>query len=511
MLSINTNISSLNTQRRLAKSQSGLATSLERLSSGLRINSAKDDAAGMAIGDRMTAQIRGQNQACRNVNDGISMAQTAEGAAAEMNNILQRIRELAVQSANGTNTSSDRQSLQGEVSQLTQEFQRIAKTSEFNGMKLLDGSIADTTFQVGANVGDTISTRMPNLQTNGLGLYRMGARNYVSNRQNDQGTEIVGYIGVYQTYPSCPNLFGVNTPYGSQIKSGTMTITNALGTTSLGYPDGASAKDAAQLINSANVGITARARSEIGFTSSNGNTTLDLITESGTVTLSFDVVGGDYSQAIASFNSVSSRTGITASIFEAWGTTRVMLTNNDGQDIKIINQSSAAQNITLSDTMYDDGVTVSGNNGVGTIAQAVVVTGELTLDSSSSFTASDTNPLELGGFVGTSSSVFQSLELVDVSTVGSCQRTLAITDAALQQVNTFQAQLGAVQNRFESVVQNLLVSTENLSASRSRIMDTDYAAETSKLSRNRILQQAGTAMLAQANSSPQQVLSLLPK
>jgi len=380
-LSINTNVASLNAQRNVAKSQDTLASSMQRLSTGLRINSAKDDSAGLAISERMSSQIRGLNQAARNANDGISLAQTAEGALGEVGNNLQRIRELAVQASNGTNTQADRDALNSEVTQLKAEIQRVAEQTNFNGTKLLDGSFAGVAFQVGANAGETITvSSIANVQTSALG----------------------GTVSRYSSSVAASSLTG----FATAIADGGVTINGT----------------------------------SIGAIASAGNA---------------QERAGQLAEAI---NRVSSTTGVGAS--------------------------------------YD------------------AVSGQLTLTGSAAIAvAGGTNSATVAGWannaaVGTSTST-TGIASLNVSSFTNAQQTIAVMDAALKEVNTARGNLGAIQNRFSSTVANLQTTSENLSASRGRIQDTDFAAETANLSKAQILQQAGTAMLSQANSLPQNVLSLL--
>ncbi len=382
---INTNINSLNAQRNLAMNQASLATSMQRLSSGLRINSAKDDAAGLAISDRMTAQIRGANQAARNANDGISLSQTAEGALGEISSNLQRIRELAVQSANATNSTSDRNSINAEAQQLKAEIDRVATSTQFNGVNLLDGSFSSQDFQVGANAGQVITLgTIANAQSNALG-----------------STVVSTQAGV------AASGFG-NAVTGAP---GTLTITNAAGVATEIFPLGT---DLA-------VASTAAERT---------------------------------TQVKDAINSKSSLTGVAASIDS---------------------------------------------------------TGILQLTSSTAFTTAAATGTDVGIVPATSAaaSATAGFANVDLSSVAGATLAMQYMDSALSSVSTSRATLGAIQNRFSSVVTNLQTTAENLSASRSRIQDADFAAETANLSRSQILQQAGTAMVAQANSLPQSVLQLL--
>jgi len=514
---INTNIPSLNAQRYLGTSQGSLATSLERLSSGLRINSAKDDAAGLAISERFTAQIRGSDQAVRNANDGISLAQTAEGALTSSSDILQRIRELAVQSANATNSASDRKALNDEVNELTAELNRIAQTTEFNGQKLLDGSFTSAAFQVGPNAHQTIVATSSNFTTSAYGNYRIGGR--AADTAGGPGDLVIGskpYAVMAQSKLS-----------GSNIAAGEMTINGAYGNEVVKYPAGSSAKALAAQINAytQSTGVKASARTEIGLTDfqSNGSYSLTIASNNDSaqaVTISFTIgatiTADGLSGAVNAFNDVASKTGITAKVSEDGKT--IVLVNDTGEDIKLINTSSSG---TTAIKMADPAgtplsgastLTAQGALAAWDEAKATFITGQIVLDSDKSFSVIDSNGASSNGFLNTDSpcaSQLQTVAQLDVSTVEASNRTLATVDAALATINGQRAKYGAVQSRFQNTITNLRITSENLSASRSRIRDADFAAETANLTRTQILQQAGTAMLAQANALPQQVLSLL--
>lgn len=489
---INTNMMSLNSQRNLNRSQSSLSTSLQRLSSGLRINSAKDDAAGLAISERFSSQIRGLTVAARNANDGISLSQVAEGALSEAGNILQRIRELAVQSANATNSNTDRQALQEEVSQLTAELNRIAKTTEFNGTKLLDGSNTTSLFQVGANANQVIAATTNNFKTDQYGDYQIsGAATEAFSGSNHRyaGTNAVDFVVT-----------------GSE---GASTITvNALD----------SAKDVATTVNLVKdtTGVTATATTSVDLTfgGTGGSFQLTLASDQGTGTASAVTVGFTLSSqtgvealaaAVTAFNDQTATTGVVAEV-KADGT-GITLTNFEGEDIVV------------RDTTFQNSASVALTGGTGasqtltanTTADTATAVGQVTFDSTKSFTIATAG----GGttsstlVTGSEASSLQTVADIDVSSVDGANDALVTVDAALAQVSSQRAKFGALQSRFEATVRNLETSVENLSGARSRIRDADFAVETSELTRSQILQQAGTAMLAQANSVPQNVLSLL--
>ncbi|MBA0098822.1 flagellin [Stenotrophomonas indicatrix] len=387
---INTNTMSLNAQRNLSTSGSSLATTIQRLSSGSRINSAKDDAAGLAISERFGTQIRGTDVAIRNANDGISLAQVAEGSLTEIGNNLQRVRELSVQASNATNSASDRKALQAEVTQLVSEIDRVAKQSDFNGTKLLDGTFSSQLFQVGANAGQAIA--------------------------------------IDKTIDAKAGSLGTST-----FASG---ATDAL----VASTDGAR--------------ITGKVMG------------VDI----GTVEIKAGATTADASKAVAT--AINAKIGEAGIYAEANADGTMKLTSvKEGKTV-------AVADIALERSDLNAGTGVWG-------AKAAAA----------------------GYTAGTATAA--NVQKLDVSTVLGAQQAMEVVDKALGAINSTRADLGAIQNRFTSVVANLQTSSENLSASRSRIKDTDFAKETAELTRTQILQQAGTAMLAQANQVPQGVLSLL--
>ncbi|MFN3792520.1 flagellin [Massilia sp.] len=477
---INTNVASLNSQRNLSTSQASLNTSIQRLSSGLRINSAKDDAAGLAISDRMNSQIKGMTQATRNANDGVSMAQTAEGALSSSGDILQRIRELAVQSSNSSNSANDRKALQTEVTQLTSELNRIANTTEFNGQKLLDGSMGTANFQVGANAGQLIS---------------MGGANFNTSTYGNNTTDVAAK--------------GAVTGASNGVVAGTVTINGSQGSKGVDVDANATAKATVAKINnvSGDTGVTATAKTDANLALVAGKSyTLELASDNASaVTISFSVSTDDangHAGAISAFNAQSAKTGVTASYDATNG--GIKLSHADGNDIKLrdatTGNAATDAEIATYDTDGSVGTAVATNGATGATAM-----GKITLNSDKSFSVADaTTTMNLGG-----ASALKSVANLDISTFDGAQAAIKTADAALSAVNSQRAEYGALQSRFESAISNLSSSTENLSASRSRIVDTDFAAETAKMTRGQILQQAGTSMLAQANSLPNGVLSLL--
>jgi len=483
-LFINTNQSALNAQRQLNNTTGSLGRSFERLSSGLRINGAKDDAAGLSITTRFSAQIRGLNQAVRNSNDGISLAQTAEGALNETTNILQRIRELSVQSANDTNNDSDRASLQAEVSQLKDELDRIAETTNFNGNKVLDGSFLSQDLQVGANVGETLNVSIKGAATGDL----------ARQARYDGGS-----------FVSKANLGGNLTLNGTKVRS--TVAADDKSSTSLASSS-AIAKAAA--IN--DVSSTTGVRAIVGETTVTGNSAVAAVTLdassyfsiNGSKIAGFAVSANDADGSLVdAVNAVSDDTGVTAAL-DASG--QLQLTAADGRNITVEGSDT--------NVLGDLGIDSLGASTVATqVGNTVVATGKLTLQSDSNF--------ELGGAASTlvgfqsfGAGVFgvnseKAVSSVDISTRSGAVEALDVIDLALEDVSSQRAKLGALQNRLESTINNLSTTSENLSASRSRILDADFASETAQLSRNQIIQQAGVSILAQANQQPQVALALL--
>jgi flagellin len=504
---INTNVLSLNAQRNLTTSQSSLATALQRLSSGLRINSAKDDAAGLAISDRFTTQIRGLNQAIRNSSDGISLAQTAESALGELTNNLQRIREIAVQSANASNSASDRAALDQEVQQRLAEVQRIATQTAFNGQKVLDGTFGNATFQVGANVGETISLSLgTDLRTTSIGK----TADYVGGAAYNS-TLAVGQQGA-----------GVD---GTVLGAGEVTITLGtgqlvqVGAASAGAATGQAASSAyakAAAINSSGLaGLTATADTTVQLqlaaaAVSTAVTDYDLSINGVAVYSNYNAaVNGALSadQIVAAINSNSAGTGVTASYDSS--NTRITLNAADGRNVQVIQGNVGAGSMGLGAI---EGTNNSSNTATMVAADGATTTsnyvGSIRLVSAQAITVGNT--VARIGFAATSYALGNSaLNSTSVTTVANANTTIGRVDAALTAVSGLRSTFGAIQNRFESTIASLSAVSENLEASRSRILDADFAAETAALTRAQILQQAGISILAQANTAPQSVLALL--
>jgi flagellin len=471
-LVINTNVMSLDAQKNLTTSGNQLATSLQRLSSGMRINSAKDDAAGLAIADRFTSQINGLNQAASNANDGISLAQTGEGALQEVTNNLQRIRELAVQSLNATNSASDRQALDSEVQQLKAEIDRVAQTTNFNGVKLLDGTFSSQNFQVGANAGQTISVASINsARTSTLGqTYSATVTGTAATGALTAGALAINGISV-----------GATATDGVSFASGTFSgiaVANAINSSSI-----------------AGVTATANATTVTGGANPTAAAvtlaTNDLVINGVSITGAVSS-GASETDTIGLINLQSTLTGVTA--IDNGG--KIKLTATDGRNITVT-------------------ATATGTSGSGFATATATTVGTVSLASTNTTAASagiNITSIGTSGFtVANNAASLNSgtVSNLSVATASGANLALSTVDAALTTIDSTRAALGAYQNRFQSAINSIQTTSVNLTASRSRIQDTDFAAETAKLTRAQILQQAGTAMVAQANSAPQQVLALL--
>ena len=491
-LTVNTNVASLNTQRNLNTSSKGLDTSLQRLSTGFRINSAKDDAAGLQISNRLTSQVNGLNVAVRNANDGISLAQTAEGALQQSTNLLQRMRDLALQSANGSNSASERRALQDEVTQLQGEFNRIADTTSFGGRKILDGTFGAQQFQVGANAFETIDVTLGNFRASSVGN---NTRTLAGNAIN---------VG-----------FGRATAAGAAAAAnnvaGTVTVAGSSGTSSAISVAGSSAKVAADAINSATgtTNVSADARTVVGLSglSINGTVNFNLTgSNASPVNIRATVTTTDLSALAAEINTKSGQTGISAEISSGV----LKMTSERGDDIVIGDFANDAGG-TVNFTTY-------GYDGTGAAVDTVALTsgttdssramGVVKLNSSKAFTSTSSDLSTASATTALVSSL-DAVDKIDITTAIGAQKALDVVDSAMTFIDSARAELGAKQNRFENTISNLQNISENAAAARSRIRDTDFAAETSELTKNQILQQAGTSILAQANQLPQAVLSLL--
>ncbi|WP_426358515.1 flagellin [Pseudocolwellia sp. HL-MZ19] len=486
-LSVVTNTSSLNAQRNLSSSSDALATSMERLSSGMRINSAKDDAAGLQIANRLTSQINGLGVAQRNANDGISMAQTAEGAMQESTNILQRMRDLALQAANGSNSDEDRAALQKEVSALQTELTRISDTTSFGDQKLIDGSFGSKSFQVGANSNETINVNLSSTAASDIGAFEL---------------TLAGAAGSALGLGRASAAADDDAASDNGVAGGALSINGTALTTAPIAGD--SAEEIATKINAirTETGVTADARTQAELAvSAVGTMSFDL---NGTTVSANNSDITDLSELTEAINAVSGDTGITA--FNNGGT--VTLTDESGADISIADVTSANGDLTVAGLDQNGGSqsTPISLDGQGTTADSTTVAGSVKLSSTNSFSTVTAVDADFGA---DETSLLNSVSTINVSLASGAQSAIDVIDGALAQIDEQRADLGAIQNRFSHTISNLANISENVSASRSRIQDTDFAVETAMMTKNQILQQAGTSILSQANQIPQAAISLL--
>lgn len=553
-LTVNTNITSLGVQKNLNKASDALGTSMSRLSSGLKINSAKDDAAGLQIANRLTSQVKGLAVAVKNANDGISIAQTAEGAMQASTDILQRMRELSLQSANGSNSDDDRASLQQEFTALSGELTRIANTTTFGGRNLLDGSFTNTSFQIGANANETISFGMKDISATGLkGSYSEatvagGAMTGLS--ATALGTKLDASVtgAAVATLKST----GTSTIDGTEVIS--------INGKSLSLAVGAKGADVATAINNLGAGVTATwddtatkltltseddiviagaDAADIGLTAGTTTNATTVLGSAGSFTVNGSAIAWTATDTVASVvTKIGAAAGVSSAAIGNDG--RLKITSKDGSDIELTNTTGGSlaklgltagtseakltedTSVTLNgvEVKFSAGSTandiVSSINSASTgVTASLASDGKLSLFADSDVTVADgsagTGLTALGLTAGTTSAVTMETTVANlsISTAADSQIAIQALDAAIQQVDSQRAALGAVQNRFDSTVSNLESISENSTAARSRVQDADFAAETAELTKQQTLQQASTAILSQANQLPSSVLKLL--
>ena len=491
MTTINTNISAITAQANMSRVNEDMNAAMSRLSSGLRINAAKDDAAGMAIAEKMTSQITGLNQAVRNATDGKNLLDTTEGAHIEVSNMLQRLRELAVQSSNDTNTASDRSNLGAEAKQLVTEINRVAKDTTFNGMNVLDGSFSGKQFQIGADSGQVLNVSVDSAAATDIGAH---------------------------TFKSDVSLAaGAGTTDTGIAAATTVNITGYAGSAELTTTAGQSAQEMAAAVNSvsASTGVTASAV-----------TNVELSGFSAADTVTFDVNGANIGTVAISdtsdlrgiadaINNQSGRTGVTAKMGNDNST--IMLTDASGGDILIEEFTTGAGTTTMDATALNADETAAGSTaGVHTATlddtdNDMAIAGQVELSSTKLFSVgTDVTTAGTAFFEATANtSDLSSVAEIDLTTLSGAAEALKVIDVALQKVSQARSDLGAVSNRLDSTISNLTNITVNVEAARSGVMDADFAKESSEMARSKILAQASTAMLAQANKSSENVLSLL--
>ena len=503
MTVVNTNVAALAAQTSMFKNTRELEDAMAKLSSGHRINTAADDAAGLSIADRLDSQIRGLSQAIRNAQDGQNLIDTVEGASAETVIALQRLRELAVQASTDTNSSVDRSFLQKEANQLLSEINRIGSSTQWNGMNVLDGSFVNKAIQVGANISDIIQVGINDIQAQGIGNHVIRGHSQDVSVGNDALTNLIA--------------------------AGTTVIAGFAGVASVVTTAGDSAREFAADVNNlaSKSGVTADARTNlmISSVSADGVVQIDIgkqgqVVGSGgnvnglsAVQINATVTTTDLTGLRNAINNVSGETGVTASFFNG-DTARLMLTDLDGDDIVLSDFGHSTSGGTINAQAYDFfGTSVASGSSVENLTDggtdSTTASGTVTLSSSQGFTVRDPHST---GYFGAPSFAVSSLDSVgdiDIGTVAGAQRALEVLDGAISMVNNQRSDLGAISNRLDNTISNLTNIVENTTASKSHIKDANFAAETSKLTKAQILNQAATSMLAQANASKQTVLALL--
>jgi flagellin len=494
-LVVNTNVASITSQMYVNQTNRDMADTMARLSSGKRINTAADDAAGVAIASRLEAGVRGTNQAIRNASDAQALIDTAEGAQQEMVNIMQRMRELAVQSANDSNSASDRLALNDEAIQLKAELERIAQTTTWAGQKLLDGSFVSKTFQIGSDFGQSISVSQSSMRPSDVGDFRIdttaltsGAANSATASLTSTGFTVLGKDG-----------------------SAAATVSAA-----------ASAKTLAAAVNTdtSSTGVKATAHTAIRFSLSGDPTTTTTMSLNGggtAVSISASVTdNADLTALLEAINTYSGTTGVTAE-YDGSDKSKLILRELDGDNITISDFTSldGATNLTatveeqsnFAGSSFTTGQTLTSGGTDSTIA-----TGSVRLSSTEAFTVSGDTGSATTGYLGATTGAASSLSKVSdvsLSSRANAESAIGVLDTAIQRLNESRGALGAVSNRLDSTVSNLGNVVINLEDGRSRIEDADFAQESANLAKQQIMLQAGTAMLAQANASQQNVLSLL--
>lgn len=477
-LTVNTNIASVTTQVNLNKASTAQTTSMQRLSSGLRINSAKDDAAGLQIANRLTSQINGLGQAVKNANDGISIAQTAEGAMQASTDILQKMRTLALSSATGSLSADDRKSNNDEYQALTAELNRISDTTTFGGQKLLDGSYGTKAIQVGANANETINVALDNVSAKSIGSQQVKSSSI--------------------------------TPSASGVAAGQLTVTGNGQTEDISYDAGSSAKDIAAKLNGSIGGLTASASTEVKLTVASGAATTPASFELSVGSSTVKFIGVTDTASLADqLKSNAAKLGISVNYDES--TKSLEVKSDTGENLSFTSKAGAAA------------ISVGAKNGKGdypttltTLSAAAdaksVVTGQISLDSAKGYSVANA-----GGTNGASqlfgatsvSSTKTTIADTDVTAAVNAQNALAVIDKAIGSIDSVRSGLGATQNRLQTTVDNLQNIQKNSTAARSTVQDVDFASETAELTKQQTLQQASTAILSQANQLPSSVLKLL--
>ena len=497
MTVVNTNVAALSAATSMMKNTKDMESAMAKLSSGYRINTAADDAAGLSISEKLEGQIRGTAMAVRNAQDAQNMIDTIEGASAEIVTSLQRLRELAVQSANSTNSSVDRSFLQKEASQLLQEIDRIAHQTQFNGMNVLDGSFDDKSIQAGANVNNSIAVDAASMAAQDIGQY------VIRGQATDSAAAAAGADNGYSAGNIVLNGF-----------AGTATVASSANDT---------AREARDDINAIadKTGVTAKAATNVHLSAVSAAGTIQLtIGHNGAVGVGADTATTvtatvsdteDLTALRDAINNAAGSTGVTAKFFEG-STDELLLTDQDGDDIQLNNYTNGTATITVQAYNFH-GTSASAGGAATTVtsggtADSITIAGELVLGSSQAFSISNVTATYFGATTSNQSSL-ENVGDIDIGSLVGAVKALDRIDGAIDMVNTQRAELGAMSNRLDKTINNLTNVVENHSATKSHIKDANFAQETSQLTKAQILNQAATSVLAQANASKQTVLALL--
>ena len=529
---INTNINALNTLGALSGTSSSLSTYIQQLSTGKQINGPADNPAGYSIAQRFQTQINGLNQAVSNGNQAVSLVQTATGALQNETNLLQQIRTIAVQSANGSNTTQDRQSLQNVVTQLLAQVQTIATQTQFNGQNLLDGTFAGSQFQVGANSNQIINVSVGNSQTSALGNYTTVASGAVYTSSG--AYSVNGYLagGAFTVSSGAVGSGGVG-----NFTSGTISVSGSVGSAAVSVTSGdASAAAIASNVNAvaSQTGVTAQAYTSVAFTVaasgsisfSLGNGTSGSVTNS--VNISATITGStgsyDLSSLVSAINNQAATTGVSANTQTVNGTQEIVLTQSQGQNIVVQASSGSATSGLASGSTGSLDIVANSLSSTGTEQVSASLgtlssgSGGLLVQGVVQFQSANSYSIGNGAAIGFSSAAAtlssgtggSQVASVNVSTVAGANQAISILDQAINALNSQGGALGAVQQRVQASVSNAQTAATNLQSAQSVVQDANIAAATTQLSKYQILQQAGISTLAQANALQQSYLKLLP-
>jgi flagellin len=487
---LNTNIGAIQAQRAIAESREEMESAMERLSTGKRINSAADDAAGLAMVERMNSQIRGLTMATKNANDGIALIRTVENALVEVSGMLQRMRELSVQSANATVSATERAAANNELNQLQLEISRVSANTRYNGTQVLNGSFSAKALQVGTMAGEEITFTIDSVESSLLGAYTLVGNNNLS-----------AYTAAASTTANTNDTDDADD----------IVIVGNGNTRTIDIAANDSAKKVAQKVNSVAGATTvfAQAKTFAHLYSGSATTGSYQISINGTQTAAFSISSTDVTDAVAKINAVFSTTGVMAS---ATTENKVLLTDADGDDLRIENATALA-NLRVK-AVDNDGVTEQTDTEISLAVaggnDSTLVTGTLRMTSSAGFTVAQTNGGSDTWFSdGTQTAALASVGVIDISSQIGASYSIATIDGALERVSSMRGSLGTLTNRLDYSVSNLMKVTEYTIGARSRIEDADFAAETSRLAKAQVLQQAGASMLSQANASTEIVLQVL--